>query len=54
MVIIDALTQREWVREDYIPSHEGGIRDTQVLESRGYTLEGYTLDGARVGRCDRA
>lgn len=31
MVIIDALTQREWVREDYIPSHEGGVRDSQVL-----------------------
>ena len=30
MVVIDALTRREWVREDYVPHHEGGVRDPQV------------------------
>ena len=34
VVIIDALTQREWVREDYVPHHEGGVRDLQVRRLR--------------------
>ena len=37
VVIIDALTEREWVREDYVPHHEGGVRDPQVrLPAKGF------------------
>ena len=38
VVIIDALTTREWVREDYVPHHEPGVRDLQTRSFRSMLL----------------